>query len=505
MNPFLGWLLAAQAVIWNVAPVGTPLHVRLIHPVGSYASRLHSRVEAVLIAPMKSRGETIIPAGSLVRGEVKSVRRVGLGLLHEDASMQLDFREVSFNSISGAASDEAPLSAQVSAVDNGREVVTAAGSIQEARSTGSLGNRAARYVRMALLWDVHVQLVVWAVKALVVQVPEPEIYLPAGTELTLTLSAPVIGAGVVGPSAGEPRLFTEQERESLIPVTAALPERTSAGNSERPADLVNVLLIGSREEIAAAFTAAGWMEARPSTARSSVSSAWAVVRHTGYPDAPMSPLFLNGAPADMSWQKGFNDVSKRHHIRMWKQPDTMEGQEVWAGAATRDIDFAYLRGNGFMTHEIARKVDQERDKVADDIAFASCAEAVDWWDREQVPHQLTNATGDRMDTDGRLVVVRLKDRDASPNVAAAADAALNEDDALPRHGGRWHCLLRREIICARSDLIRANIYWRTYEAVRTLIAEIAQHRRALNPDAPAKETLASRWYPDRLNTIVSYR
>jgi hypothetical protein len=495
MNPFLGWFLAAQAVIWNVAPVGTPLHVRLIHPVGSYASRLHSRVEAVLISPVKSGGETILPAGSLVSGEVKSVRRVGLGLLHESASLEL-----SFNSVSSEASRESPLSAQLSAVDNGREVVTAAGFIQEERSTASLGNRVAGYVRMALLWDVHVQLVVWAVKALVVQVPEPEIYLPAETELTLTLSAPVIGRGVVEPSAGAPRLLTARERENLIPVTAALPDRASAGNSERPADLVNVLLIGSREEIAAAFTAAGWREARPSSARTGVASAWAVVRQTAYPNAPMSPLFLNDQPAGMSWQKGFNDVSKRHHVRLWKQPETAEGQEVWAGAATRDIDFAYMRGNGFMTHEIARQVDQERDKVADDIAFASCAEAVDWWDRAQVPHQLTNATGDRMDTDGRLVVVRLKEREVSPTVAAAFNG-----DALPRHGGRWKCLLRREIICARSDLIRANIYWRSYEGVRTLIAAIAQHRRVQNPDAPEKETLASHWYPDRLNTIVSYR
>ena len=125
---------------------------------------------------------------------------------------------------------EFPLSTQLAAVDNGREVVTASGSIQEPRSTGSLGNRAARYVRMLVLWNVHVQLAVWAVKALVVQVPEPEIYLPAGTELTLTLSAPVIG-GVVNASAREPRALTEQERESLIPVTAALPERTSAGSS----------------------------------------------------------------------------------------------------------------------------------------------------------------------------------------------------------------------------------------------------------------------------------
>jgi hypothetical protein len=293
MDAFLAGFIAVQSVAWNVAPAGTPLHVRLTHAVGSYASRSHSRVEAVLIAPVKSGAETILPAGSFLSGEVKSVRRVALGLIHETASLELNF-----NSISGRENTEFPLSTQLAAVDNGREVVTAGGSIQEPRSTGSLGNRAARYVRMLVLWNVHVQLAVWAVKALVVQVPEPEIYLPAGTELTLTLSAPVIG-GFVTTSAGEPRVLTEQERESLIPVTAALPERTLAGSSGRPADVLNVLLLGSREEVVAAFAAAGWIEARPASTRSSLVSAWAVVRRTAYPDAPMSTLLLNDTPADM--------------------------------------------------------------------------------------------------------------------------------------------------------------------------------------------------------------
>jgi len=502
MDAFLAGFIVAQSVVWNVAPPGTPLHVRLTHAVGSYASRPHSRVEAVLIAPVKSGDETILPAGSLISGEVKSVRRVGLGVIHETASLELNF-----DSISGGERKEFPLSTQLAAVDNGREVVTAAGSIREPRSTGCLGNRAARYVRMLVLWNVHVQLAVWAVKALVVQVPEPEIYLPAGTELTLTLSAtlsvtqwpPVIG-GVVTAPAVEPRMLSGQERESLIPVTTALPERTLAARSGRPADLLNVLLLGSREEVAASFTAAGWKQARTSSTRSSLASVWAVVRHTAYPDAPMSKLLLNDAPPDMSWEKGFNDVSKRHHIRLWKQPQMVDGQEVWAGAATRDIDFAFMRGRSMMTHEIARQVDQERDKVADDIAFASCADAVDWWDRVQVPHMLTNATGDRMTTDGRLVVVRLKECPALPNIATTLDR-----NPLPRHGGRWQCFLRREIVCMRSDLIRANVYWRSYEGARTLITAIAQHRRAQNPDEPAKEAHANRRHPEWLSSIVSYR
>src|SRR5271156_1192332 len=104
MNPFLALFLASQSVVWNVAPAGTPLHIRLTHAVGSYASRVHSPIEAVLISPVKSGGDTIIPAGRLLSGEVKSVRRVALGFIHETASLNLNF-----NSVTGAASTVAPI------------------------------------------------------------------------------------------------------------------------------------------------------------------------------------------------------------------------------------------------------------------------------------------------------------------------------------------------------------------------------------------------------------
>ena len=66
----------------------------------------------------------------------------------------------------------------------------------------------------------------------------------------------------------------------------------------------------------------------------------------------MSSLLLNQTEPNVSWQKGLNDFAKRHHIRIWKQPGDWHGQELWIGAATRDIRFAYIRGGGRMTHKI---------------------------------------------------------------------------------------------------------------------------------------------------------
>ncbi len=133
-----------------------------------------------------------------------------------------------------------------------------------------------------------------------------------------------------------------------------------------------MLFIGSHDQLVTAFDAAGWTQPDPPSFRGRIQWIRAVAELRGDEAAPMSVLLLDGAGPDMSWQKGLNDVSKRHHIRMWKEAGTWHGREMWVGAATRDVDFAYLRRGEKLSHRIEEDIDQERDKVAYDLAFSSC-------------------------------------------------------------------------------------------------------------------------------------
>ncbi len=490
MPLLLSLLLAMQSLSSVEVPKGTLLHVRLVNAVGSFASRPGSPVEAVLIAPVKIGGITFFPMGSTVRGVVKSVQRVGFGVVHETSALNMEF-----TSISTPGGESSTLPMRLTAVDNGREEVSHAGTIQEVRTTGSLGNHAAHLIQDILLWDVHAQIALWAVKSVVTQVSEPEIYLPSGAELTLTLTGS-IRANAVPAREDEPRPLTAEERASLEPMIDAMPTRTETPIKDRPSDLVNLVFVGSQQEIAAAFRAAGWTEPRSrATFRSNMSGAYAFVEGHGIPNAPMSPLLLNDAPADMAWQKGFNDISKRHHIRLWKQASTWNGQEVWIGAATRDIDYAYFRPGKWIAHKVARQVDRERDKIMQDLAYTSCADTTDWWDRPGVPHFVRNATGDAMETDGRLGIIQLNQCDDPRRFASSPDA-------LPVHGRAWQQVLRREILTTRSDLIRHSLYWRAYEGVRYLATAI-EHRKQADPEASTPVTLASRLEPGRLTPYFS--
>src|SRR5438132_732659 len=81
------------------------------------------------------------------------------------------------------------------------------------RATGSLCYRTGGYIRTALEWEFNTQPMIWAIKALLVQVPEPELYYPAGVELTLSLDERLIWNTASPPEPGAPRLADPQRED----------------------------------------------------------------------------------------------------------------------------------------------------------------------------------------------------------------------------------------------------------------------------------------------------
>jgi hypothetical protein len=458
-------VLTSTVATVHPLPEGTSLHIRLTTAVGSYASVAESPVGAVLIAPVIVNGETLLEAGSTLAGRVKGVTRVGLGVRHETAGLDLEF-----NQITPVNGEAVPIASQVAEVDNGRERVTQDGNIQGVRSTGSLCYRVSGYIRTALQWEIHAELAEWAIRSLIMELPEPEIYYPVGVELTLRLTQP-LSLPATG-SARETMQLTDSDRDELARLVSTMPSETRAPISGRESDLTNILLIGSRDQIARAFDAAGWKQADAPSLRGRIQWIRAAAELKGDQAAPMSLLLLNGAGPDMSWQKGLNDVSKRHHIRLWEQAARWHGRQVWIGAATRDVNFAYMRPGSRLSHRIAPDIDQERDKVAYDLAFSSCASVLAWSGRPDVPRFSRNATGDPIATDGAIVAVQLNDCQTPRRWTESANSTL-----LAEHGDKWQRFARREILSARNELLRTNPVWRTYEASRWLVESIRRHQR----------------------------
>jgi len=119
-------------------PAGALLEIRLQQEINSYSASAGKPVQAVLIAPVTVHGEILIPAGSVVKGTVKNVQRVGAGIIHETATIHLHFDQLQLPD--GSVS---PIEARLTEVENARETVDKQGKIRGIRSTGTPGYRAA--------------------------------------------------------------------------------------------------------------------------------------------------------------------------------------------------------------------------------------------------------------------------------------------------------------------------------------------------------------------------
>ena len=166
-------------------PVGKVIEIRLTRSLASFSARKGGEVEGVVIAPVRQEGQIFIPMGSKVRGTIKSVRRVGLGLIHESARITIDFHHLTLRD-----GTELALATQVTEIDNSRESVDSKGRVNGIRSTGTLGYRANNLIAGFAMFDPIAYLYVNIAAARMLRFSEPEIWFPMGTELSVKLVAP---------------------------------------------------------------------------------------------------------------------------------------------------------------------------------------------------------------------------------------------------------------------------------------------------------------------------
>jgi hypothetical protein len=138
-----------------------------------------------------------------------------------------------------------------------------------------------------------------------------------------------------------------------------------------------------------------------------LKSVQATIRGTGYTSAPVSLLMIDGKPPDLIFQKSLDTFAKRHHIRIWKLPDTYEGHDIWIGAATHDIAISTEKKGTKWSHRIDPHIDREREWIETDLLYKGTATSYALVDRPHVPKKTANATGDELLTDGRVSIVEL--------------------------------------------------------------------------------------------------
>lgn len=170
-------------------------------------------------------------------------------------------------------------------------------------------------------------------------------------------------------------------------------------------DPINLVFVGTQEQIAHSFRQAGWLIPDPITAQTSARIAVDSLAHRSYPTAPVSTLYVFGRVQDLAFEKSTTDVQYRGHIRLWKTNTRISGQPVWVGAATYDSGIELSGTNHLPTHHIAPTVDLERNAVGADLEKTGLV-------KEEADEAFTapillahNGGGDYYTSDGDVLVI----------------------------------------------------------------------------------------------------
>ena len=169
-------------------PAGTTLEIRLTRSLASFSSKKGDEVQGIVIAPVVQNEQLLIPMGATITGTVLGVRRVGLGFIHENARLSIDF-----NGLMLPDGTQLNLSSQVVEIDNARESVDQRGRINGIRSTGTIGYRANNLIAGFAMFDPIAYVYVTVASARMLRFSEPEIWFPAGTELSVKVAGPLSG------------------------------------------------------------------------------------------------------------------------------------------------------------------------------------------------------------------------------------------------------------------------------------------------------------------------
>jgi hypothetical protein len=441
-------------------------HLRLLTPLSSITSMPDTEFRAVVIAPLEHAGRVLMPPGTLVYGTIISRKSVGLGLLHERASLALSFREYALPD-----GRRFLLKARLHRVENGREYVTPNGLLKGVlaadspqaiiggvwtRPTLTLFQRATVGLTGASgrIWKSYSlgpfgAAGLFAVHCALFRMPEPDIQLPAGTELSLTVLA--IPEDAPDFDIPDPSPFPFDLEEFL----KNQPFVVTQANGSAANDIVNVAFKGSAADLLTAFRAAGWILAAPLTPQSFTREYTAFTAKRGYSDAPASRLMYRGMPPAFVFEKSLNSITMRHHVRIWR----VSGQgheELWLGAATHDVGLGFDGRAMKFKHRIQAHIDGERAKIVNDLNFSGCSEPAGFVERPEAVQSRFEGAG--IDTDGRIAFLQLR---SCPPVGelAVMDRPRPVGPVIAR-------IARRLVLEARQYVERENTFFWTYRAVK---------------------------------------
>lgn len=357
--------MAAQSVHLLIKR-GTPVELRLANAISSADAHPGQHVDFVVVHDLQIHGFTVIRRGSKAVGSVLRVRKDHLLGMPGDVTLKLDSVELA----------------------DGRRIRLSARERFKGRS-----HLLRMSVKMVLTAAVY-----WPVAPLFLLSHGRESTVLAGTKITAYTVEPVsIPTWNLCPST--------DGGLTLHDVLQTLPSRTT-NYYGRPGDALNLIFWGTRAELQAAFTQAGWIVPDKPTAR----IIWPLIRKRWhYKKLPMFNLYVYGRPEDLAFvlPNPRLIVEQRHHVRIWKTDYELDGIPVWVGSATHDVSIEIVLHKLSIFHRINPNVDAERNFIGRDLAKHWHPVQEEYLQAPNPVYVAKTATGQSYHTDGRVLFVDL--------------------------------------------------------------------------------------------------
>jgi hypothetical protein len=139
-----------------------------------------------------------------------------------------------------------------------------------------------------------------------------------------------------------------------------LPRCASNEDGSKPADPVNVVIVGDGGDLLYALLRSGWDETASTTLYDLTAQLPWEFRYQ-----PVKSLYLFGRPQDAAFRKSRSTLNERTQLRLWLSPYFFEGKNVWVGQISRII-----RRSVWSKFIIEPDVDEARTYLLQDLWYA---------------------------------------------------------------------------------------------------------------------------------------
>src|SRR5271156_1074548 len=198
---------------------------------------------------------------------------------------------------------------------------------------------------------------------------------------------------------------------SITPALLGKIPRRISDQQGNPGDMVNVFVVGSQAELEKVFSSAGWVRVDSSVQNTVMNAVVDSIEKKDYLTMPMSTLYLFKRPQDYGFAHAepVRVAMSRNHLRAWKSPYQVDGRTLWCIAATHDTGFERDQRNNGLTHKIDPAIDGEREYVNDTLSATGLVVQRSHVTPSDPLLTAKTATGGEFHSDGRILVLVLKD------------------------------------------------------------------------------------------------